>query len=228
VFLSFRRLRSYGEANLLKVGLTGGIASGKSAIGKTFVALGAYLIQADKIAHLLMQPGEAIYQEIVRQFGREILNSDGTVNRSKLAEMAFGSPGKASSRVQELNRIIHPAVLKRQEQWMEEIGRQDSKAVAMVEAALILEAGARKQFDRLIVVTCRPEQRIQRLAERLHLDLDSARKEVERRMAAQFTDEEKITAADYVIENSGPLEESQRQVHEIFAELKRDATSFGD
>ena len=104
---------------LLKVGLTGGIASGKSVVGEMFVVLGANLIQADAIAHELMQPGEAVYQEVVRHFGEGILNPDGSVNRARLAEAAFGKAGANQvSRIQELNAIVHPAVIPRQEDWM--------------------------------------------------------------------------------------------------------------
>src|SRR5258707_2415361 len=108
---------------MLKVGLTGGIASGKTAVGEMFVALGAHLIQADSIAHELMQPGQSVYYEVVAHFGREILNSDGAVNRAKLAEAAFGkAPSTSASRIEELNRIVHPSVIRRQEDWMEEVG----------------------------------------------------------------------------------------------------------
>jgi dephospho-CoA kinase len=216
---------------LLKVGLTGGIASGKSAVGEMFVALGAHLVQADRIAHQLMLPGQPVYNEVVRHFGGVILNPDLSVNRAKLAEAAFGSSapgaeGKPStssatpSRIQELNCIVHPAVLRSQNEWMEEMGRQDPHAIAIVEAALILEAGAAKSFDRLIVVTCSDEQRIARFAARQKLDLAAARKEVERRMAAQMPDAEKIKAADYVIDNSGSLEQTREQVRQIWEKLR--------
>jgi dephospho-CoA kinase len=216
------------EAGLLRVGLTGGIASGKSVVGEMFVALGAHLIQADAIAHQLMQPGEAVYQEVVRHFGAGILNSDGSVNRGRLAEAAFGdSEGNKASRIQELNQIVHPAVIRTQEEWMAEIGRGDPRAIAIVEAALILEAGSAKSFDRLVVVTCHPEQRIQRWALRVGVDEEAARREVERRMAAQFPDEEKIKVADYVIDNSGSLDETQRRVGQVYGDLKREAEKEG-
>jgi dephospho-CoA kinase len=186
-----------------------------------FVALGAHLVQADRIAHELMQPGEAVYNQVVRHFGGAILNPDGTINRAKLAELAFGSspstnPAAAPSRVEELNRIVHPAVIRRQEEWMAAIGRQDPHAVAIVEAALILEAGAGKRFDRLIVVTCSDEQRVARFAARQKLDLADARREVERRMAAQLPDAEKIKAADFVIDNSGSLDHTREQVQRVW------------
>jgi dephospho-CoA kinase len=214
---------------MLKVGLTGGIASGKSVVGEMFVALGAHLVQADRIAHQLMLPGQPVYNEVVRHFGRGILNPDLSVNRAKLAEAAFGSTAKAASpatasRIQELNRIVHPAVLRSQEEWMEETGRQDPRAVAIVEAALIIEAGAVKRFDRLIVVTCSDEQRIARFAARHKLALDAARKEVERRMAAQLPEAEKVKAADYVVDNSGSLDHTREQVRELWEKLRTEAT----
>jgi dephospho-CoA kinase len=215
---------------MLKIGLTGGIASGKSVVGEMFVALGAHLVQADRIAHQLMLPGQPVYNEVVRHFGGAILNPDLSVNRAKLAEAAFGSPAKAASpatasRIQELNRIVHPAVLRSQEEWMKETGRQDPRAVAIVEAALIIEAGAAKRFDRLIVVTCSDEQRIARFAARHKLDLDAARKEVARRMAAQLPEAEKVKAADYVIDNAGSLDHTREQVEELWEKLRTEATT---
>jgi dephospho-CoA kinase len=209
---------------MLKVGLTGGIAAGKSVVGEMFVALGARLVQADRIAHSLMRPGEAVYNEVVRHFGREILNPDLSVNRSRLAELAFGPAtapeSQRKSRIEELNRIVHPVVIRNQEAWMQEMGRQDPHAVAIVEAALLLEAGAGERFDRLIVVTCSEEQRVTRFAARQKIDLETARKEVVRRMAAQLPDEEKIKAAHFVIDNSGTLEHTRGQVHPVWKKLQ--------
>jgi dephospho-CoA kinase len=206
---------------MLKVGLTGGIASGKSVVGEMLVALGAHLVQADRIAHQLMLPGQPVYNEVVRHFGGGILNADLSVNRAKLAEAAFGSmAAPAASRVQELNRIVHPAVIRSQDEWMEEMGRQDAHAVAIVEAALILEAGAAKRFNRLIVVTCNEDQRIARFAARQKLTLEAARKEVERRMAAQLPEAEKIKAADFVIDNSGSLDQTREQVEQVWKQLR--------
>lgn len=212
---------------MLKVGLTGGIASGKTVVGEMFVSLGAYLVQADRIAHALMQPGEPVYNEVVRHFGRGILNPDLSVNRTKLAEVAFGTAagdaGKRASRVEELNRIVHPAVIRSQDEWMTAIGMQDSRAVAIVEAALILEAGVGKSFGRLIVVTCNAEQRVARFAARQKIDLEGARREVERRMAAQLADEEKIKTADFVIDNSSSLDHTREQVRQAWEKLRTEA-----
>lgn len=212
---------------MLKVGLTGGIASGKSVVGEIFVTLGAQLVQADRIAHSLMQPGEAVYNEVVKHFGRDILDPDGTVNRGKLAEAAFGPAstpeGQRVSRIAELNRIVHPAVIRNQDAWLREMGRRDPHAVAIVEAALILEAGVRDRFDRLVVVTCNAEQRAARFAARQKIDLESARKEVTRRMAAQLPDEEKIKAADFVIDNSGSLDHTREQTRQVWQKLRIEA-----
>ena len=210
---------------MLKVGLTGGIASGKSVVGEMFAALGAKVIRADDIAHGLLQPGQSVYVEVLKHFGVGILNPDDTVNRVRLAEAAFGTGGSqpGNSRVQELNQIVHPAVIKRQEEWMDEMGRDDPDVIAIVEAALILEAGAWERFDRVVVVTCHPEQRIERWAGRLQVDRDTARKEVDRRMAAQLPDEEKVRRAAYVIDNSGSLEETRKYVAATYQKLQQES-----
>ena len=210
---------------MLKVGLTGGIASGKSVVGEMLVAQGAYLVQADRIAHSLMSPGAPVYNEVVRHFGRDVLDRDGSVNRAKLAEAAFGPAGadKTASRIDELNRIVHPAVIRSQNEWMYAIGMQHPQGVAIVEAALILEAGAGEDFDRLVVVTCNPEQRAVRFAARQKVDLESARREVARRMAAQLPDEEKIKAADFIIDNSGTLESTREQAAQVWQQLRDEA-----
>jgi dephospho-CoA kinase len=200
---------------VVRVGLTGGIACGKSTVGKMFSEMGAHIIEADSIAHELYRPGEPVYQELVEKFGTDILRPDGEIDRPRLATAAFDG-----GRVQELNRIVHPAVLKRQEQWMYQVGKKDPYAITMVEAALIIEAGAKGRFDKLIVVTCKPEQKVQRYAQRADMPETLARAEVERRSKAQLSDDEKVRRADYVIDNSGPLALTRQQVERIYAELK--------
>jgi dephospho-CoA kinase len=207
---------------VLRVGLTGGMACGKSAVLQMLAARGAYVLEADTLAHDLMRPGTTIYHEIVRQFGRGILEANGAISRPKLARAAFSGP--QGSRIAELNAIVHPAVLEHQRKWMNEISGKDTNAVVVVAAALLLEAGAKQDFDKLIVVSCRPEQKIERLSQRLGVDEQSAALELQRRSAAQWPDREKIAAADYLIENSGSLAETEMQVDTIFAELKRLAT----
>ncbi len=203
----------------MRLGLTGGIASGKSAVGDMFVKLGAHLIQSDVVARELMLRGTPVYDEVVHRFGREILSPDGSIDRARMAEAAFGSGEGHPPRVRELNEIVHPAVIEHENKWMEEIGRRNPKAIAIVEAALILEAGATGRFDRLIVVTCEPEQRVARYARRMGITEDAARAEVTRRMAAQFPDAEKIKVADFVIDNSGALDATEQQVHQVMAKL---------
>ncbi len=213
---------------MLRVGLTGGIACGKTAVGEMFAARGAHVIQADRIAHELMQPGGPVYNQVVLHFGRQILQPDGRINRQKLAQAAFSAPPPGGGtttapRVEELNRIVHPAVIASQEEWMADIQRRDPHAIAMVEAALILEAGVSHRFDKLVVVSCSHDVRLQRFAQRLHLDVETARQEMERRMAAQMPDEEKARRADYVIDNSGSLADTERQVDKIMLELRKQA-----
>ncbi len=187
------------------------------------MARGASLIQADQIAHELMQPGQPVYEQVVRTFGRTILNPDGSVNRPKLAEAAFSPNAQGATRIGELNAIVHPAVIRHEDEWMEAESRRDPRGIAVVEAALIFEAGTADRFDRLIVVTCSEDQRVQRYAQRLKIDVEAARLEVERRMAAQLPDSVKIRRADFVIDNSGSLDNTEAQVRELYATLKQEA-----
>ena len=201
--------------SMLRVGLTGGIACGKSSIAAMLVKRGAHFLQADALAHRVYEPGTVTYGEVLRTFGREILNDDGTINRSKLADLVF------PARIGELNAIVHPEVVKRQNSWMSEVERSDPHGIAVVEAALLIEAGADKDFDKVIVVTCDFEQKVERFARRTNLPLEAARAEVERRSAAQFSDEDKARRADYVIDNSWSTEDAERQVEQIWHELQQ-------
>jgi dephospho-CoA kinase len=199
---------------VLKVGLTGGIACGKTTVGHMFVSFGAKLALADDIARDLLQPGQKVYEQVIAAFGPEVLNEDKTIDRARLADAAF-----PSGRIAELNALVHPAVIAQQEAWMESEFKQDPHAVAIVEAALLLESGSWKRFDRLITVVSTMEQKIERYAKRHYLDLQSAKAEVERRMKAQASDEAKIKVSDYVVDNSGPLSETELQVERIWGEL---------
>jgi dephospho-CoA kinase len=200
---------------LLRVGLTGGLSCGKSTVARLFAERGAAVIQADSIARELTRPGNSVYDEVVKQFGREIVQPDGSLDRAKLADLAF-----AGGRIAELNGIVHPAVIERQEKWMEAVARNDPQGVAVVEAALILEARVGRRFDKLVVVTCQPLQKVERFAKRHNISLDAAKVEVARRQAAMMPDEEKVKSADYLIDNSGAPEETARQVEKIYAELR--------
>ena len=201
---------------MLRVGLTGGLASGKSLVAELFERRGARVIRADEIAHQLMAPGQAVHHEVVKHFGRQIVKADGSIDRAKLATLAFDG-----GRIAELNAIVHPAVIARQEQWMDEIAKENPQAVVMVEAALLMEAGVADRFDKIVVVTCGGQQRAPRFAARTGLSAEQAAAEVARRMRAQIAEEEKARRADYVVDNSGTPEATEQQVEKIYAELAR-------
>jgi len=200
---------------VLRVGLTGGVACGKSTVAKMFADLGADVVDADTIAHELYRPGQEVLQQLVEHFGPEILKPDGELDRAKLATLVFDG-----GRVGELNRIVHPAVIRQQDEWMRTLGEKDPYAVAIVEAALIFEAGVKDHFDRIMVVTCKPAQKIARFAQRTGMSEAAAKVDVERRNKAQMPDDEKARRADFVIDNSGSLEETRHQVQRIYSELK--------
>ncbi len=202
---------------MLRLGLTGGVACGKSTVGQMLVKRGAHFLQADNLAHQLYAPGQPTYDKVVARFGREILKDDGTIHRSRLANLVF------PDRIEELNAIVHPAVIEAQTRWMAEVERDDPKGIAIVEAALLIEAGAHKDFDKVIVVTCDWEHKVEHYAQRTGLSLPAARAEVERRSAAQFTDEEKVRHADYVIRNSGSIEDTEQQVEKVWRDLHQQA-----
>lgn len=204
---------------MLRVGLTGGIACGKSTIAAMLAERGAHFLQADGLAHQLYAPGGVSYDDVVRHFGREVLNEDGSVNRARLANVVF------PDRIDELNAIVHPAVIKAQTEWMAEVERTDPTGIAVVEAALLIEAGANKDFDKVIVVTCNFECKVRHYAQRAGISPEAARAEVLCRSHAQFSDEEKARRADYVVENSGSLEDAERQVARIWQELKHSSTA---
>ncbi len=185
-----------------------------------FVRRGVHVLKADQLAHELMRPGQPVYERVVNHFGREIVQADGTINRRKLAALAF-EPG----RIFELNQIVHPAVIEKQEAWMNDLAKSDPQGIAMVEAALIVEAGVARRFDKLVVVTSTVEQRIERFAARSSdADKEAAHLDARRRIAAQLPDADKVKLADYVIDNSGTLAATEQQVEKVFAELKGFAT----
>jgi dephospho-CoA kinase len=200
---------------MLRVGLTGGLACGKTTVALILASHGAHVNYADQLARELMEPGKPVYDDVVKNFGAEILDPNGTINRKKLADKAFGG-----GRVHELNALVHPAVIKRETEWMEEVGAFEPDAIVVIEAALILEAGLGNRFDKIVVVTCNREQRVQRFAARAKMGLEEARLEVERRMAAQLPDEEKIKVADFVIENRGALSELEEKTEQLIAALR--------
>lgn len=198
---------------MLRVGLTGGVACGKSTVGAMLARRGAHFLQADTLAHQLYLPGAPVYDAVVRAFGHDIVRTDGFIDRKALANKAF------PDRIAELNAIVHPAVIEAQNRWLAEREAEDPHGIAVLEAALLIEAGAAKHFDKVIVVTCSFEQKVAHYAYRAGVSLEAARVEVGRRSAAQFTDEQKAAHADYIIDNSGMLEETERQVEKVWKQL---------
>lgn len=200
---------------MLHVGLTGGVACGKSTVARMFSDLGVQVIDADKIVHDLYRRDEPVYRQLVAQFGEGILGADREIDRGRLAAVAFDG-----GRVQELNRIVHPAVGQKQLEWIAEAGRRDPDGIAMVEATLMLEAGGKLRYDKIVVVICKPEQKVLRYAMRMHVSEAIAQQEVERRTRVQMSDIQKAAQADYIIDNSGTLEQTRLQVENIYKELK--------
>ena len=201
---------------MLRVGLTGGLASGKSLVGRELAALGCYLIEADKLGHEVMLPGAEAYGGIVREFGREILDRDGRIDRRRLGAIVFANP----ERLAKLTALVHPPVQEREETMMAEIAGRDPGAVAVVEAAILVETGRYKSFDRLIVVTCTREQQMERALEREGERGSYTREEILARLARQLPLEEKLKVADYVIDNSGSLEATREQVRRVYRDLR--------
>ena len=190
---------------MLRIGLTGGIGSGKSAVVAMLREHGLPVIEADEIAHELILRGQPAYDEILQAFGPEIIRENKEIDRGRLAAIVFGS----REQLERLNGIVHPRVLARAEQWLGE-REKDGARLAVAEAPLLIEAGFHKRLDRLVVVWCTPEQQIDRLAGR-----GMNRAEAERRIAAQMDIEAKKQLADDLIDNSGPLEKTRSQVRQL-------------
>ncbi len=197
---------------MLRVGLTGGIASGKSTVAALLRDRDYPVIDADVLARELLEPGQDAYNEVVREFGEGILRPDGTVDRARLGAIVFSDRIKRAR----LNEILHPRIRQVVAGWFAALDRPGGPDLAFEDAALILEAGARHNLDRVVVCWCRPEQQLERLRER-GLSLEDAR----RRIAAQIPIEEKRRLADETIDCSGSLEETERQLDQVLARLKR-------
>jgi dephospho-CoA kinase len=225
---------------MLRVGLTGGLGSGKSTVAATLRGLGATVIEADALGRALMEPGQPVFDKIVERFGPEILGPDGRLDRARLAELAF-----RGERLQELNALVHPATIELQRQKMEEIFARDPQAVAVIESALIFEvvrdarargerdtplADWRRRIDRVIVVTAPDALKIARYAARVSpagLGHEAAREAAEAearlRLQHQIPDAEKAAQADYVLENAGSLEALESQVRALWERLKTES-----
>lgn len=212
----------------MRVGLTGGLGSGKSTVAAIFREQGMHILEADAIARVMMQPGEEVYRRIVEHFGPTILRPDGSLDRAHLAALAFGE-----GRLLELNRIVHPPVIAEQERRMAELFACDPHAIAIIESALIFEAETwgtvpdwHRRFDRIILVTAPDDLKIHRFLQRIlppETTSDqraAAERDARARLAAQLPDAVKIPRSDVVIDNAGSLDATRLQVLRIAAELR--------
>ncbi len=230
---------------MLRVGLTGGLGSGKSTVGAMFRALGAHVLDADAVGRELMEPGQQVYREIVAHFGPQVVQTQGPMaghlNRAELARLAF-----ECGRIEELNGLVHPAVIAAQAAWIERIAESEPGAIAVIESALIFETrhgsgsgaaqsptmgeGWNKRFDRIILVTAPEPLRIRRFVERAaggkplsESERRSLEEDAKRRMRAQLPDELKIPLCDFILDNAGTLATTQAAVQRIYAQLKEAA-----
>jgi len=197
---------------MLKVGLTGSIAVGKSFVLGVLKELGCHVLDADEVAREVVKPGTAGLRAVVEAFGDEILRADGTLDRSKLGSIVFTDENKR----RQINSILHPFIITAQDEELRRLEREDPQGIAVVDAALMIESGAYKRFDKLIVVHCDPEIQLQRLMKRDKL----SREDAERRINSQMPQEEKKRYADFLIDTSGPFESTRQQVELAFHELK--------
>jgi len=193
---------------MLVVGLTGGIASGKSVVSKMLRELGAFLIDADELSREVMLPHKRCWEKVIVSFGREILQKDLTINRKKLADFVFNDP----KRLSKLNSLVHPEIMRLIEEKLEEIKREDAQAIVIVDAALLAETGMYKKFDKLVVVHARQNTQLKRLMARNGI----SQYEAQKRIDSQMPFDEKVKLADFVIENDGSLKETRKQVEKVF------------
>ncbi len=200
---------------MLRVGLTGGIACGKTYVTNLLRDLGCEVTDADQIARAVVEPGQPAYNDIVKTFGSENLQPDGTIDRVKLSAIIFTDAAQRAK----MNAIVHPRVHEAQSQWMTDVVARNPAAVAVVDAALMIESGGYKRFDKLVVVHCAPEIQLARLMARNNLPSEEAVK----RIAAQMPTSEKLTYADYSIDTSDGFEATRQQVIALYAELQKQA-----
>lgn len=198
---------------MLKVGLTGGLACGKSFVGEALASYGCLLIQADELGHQVLAPRGEAYGEVVREFGREVLTPSGEIDRRALAALVFGSP----ERLARLNAIVHPPVVRREQELIAEFAAREPHGIAVVEAAILIETGSYKRFDRIILVTCAEEQQVERAMRREGAVLEDIRARLGRQMPLA----EKRKYADFVIDTSGEKADTLRQSREVYDALRR-------
>ncbi|HEX4946198.1 MAG TPA: dephospho-CoA kinase [Blastocatellia bacterium] len=197
---------------MLKVGLTGGIASGKTYVAELLRELGCEVTDADQVARAVVEPGQPAYEDIVKEFGPESLQADGTIDRARLSAIIFTDADKRAK----MNAIVHPRIHEAQNRWMAEVAARNPAAIVVVDAALLIESGGYKRFDKIVVVHCAPDIQLARLMVRNNLSYEEAAK----RIAAQMPTAEKLKYADYSIDTSGGFEPTRQQVIALYAELK--------
>ena len=199
---------------MLRAGLTGSIGVGKSFVAGVLAELGCHVLDADLTAREVVEPGSVALEKVVAEFGSEVLRPDGWLDRAKLGQLVFND---AQRRVM-LNSILHPYIIARQDELVREWEAVDPDGIAVIDAALMIESGGYKRFDKLIVVHCRPEVQLQRLMLRNGL----SREEAEKRISAQMSQDEKKKFADYLIDTSEGFDDTRRQTEKIYASLLQD------
>jgi dephospho-CoA kinase len=197
---------------MLKVGLTGGLASGKTFVGEALASYGCLLVQADELGHEVLARGGEAYEPVIREFGREILAGGGEIDRRALAARVFGSP----ERLARLNALVHPAVIRHEERLVAEFAARQPDGIAVVEAAILVETGSYERFDRIILVTCDPEQQLERAMRRG----GASEADVRARISRQMAPAEKRKFADFVIDTSGDKEDTLRQTRAVYEALR--------
>jgi dephospho-CoA kinase len=197
---------------MLKVGLTGSIAVGKTYVCEVFRELGAYVLDADQTAREVVEPGTIGLSLIVENFGEAVLQADGALDRAKLAEIVFAETEKR----QLLNSIVHPLVIEAQNAWIEGREAEDPDGTAIIDAALMIESGGYRRFNKLIVVWCNTEIQLQRLMLRNNLGA----REAQKRIDAQMPQDEKKRFADFLIDTSEGFDDTKRQTVEVYGQLK--------
>ncbi len=199
---------------MLRVGLTGSIGVGKSFVAGVLAELGCHVLDADLTAREVVEPNSVALAKVVTEFGAEVLRPDGSLDRTKLGTLVFVDAQRRAT----LNSILHPYIIARQDELLREWEAVDPDGIAVVDAALMIESGGYKRFDKLIVVHCRPDIQLQRLMARNNLSVEEA----EKRVNAQMGQDEKKKFADYLIDTSEGFDDTRRQTETVYAALRRD------
>jgi dephospho-CoA kinase len=196
---------------MLHVGLTGNIASGKTNARRVFAELGAHAIDTDEIAHDLLSPTGEVYRQVVRNFGEGIVNEDGTIDRRRLGSVVFGDCGKR----QLLNSLVHPGVRAEVQHRIADLESTHSAGIIIIDAALMVETGSYRNYNKLVVVYCKPALQLDRLLRRGGLTLQEAKARIDSQMPV----EEKLKVADYRIDTSGTFSQTREQIEAVYRDL---------